>query len=462
MSKNITFFDKFCGQFLVRKPCDKREQGFRTRNCLSITGFVKEPATRLALDSRMDPVQRTRPRQLLSNVRRIPKEPNIIVLLFFLIGIHQVRSQDVEPIVIGTKHILHSSILNEDREYWVGLPESYSDEASSYKRYPVLIVLDGHAHFRHVTGMVNYMSAGYNGNTRIPEMIVVAVQNVNRRRDFTPDKIITKRENDSGGGDSFLSFLEDELIPELDQQYRTVPYRILFGHSLGGLLATHAYMKEETLFNAFIAVDPSFGTWDAETMDKKLDAVTVNSFKRFIYIATANWGKRNIRNRDRHVRLYEALNSKCEGEFPAKLEYFENENHGSVPPIAFYNGISAIFEGYGVYYRDIDSKEQLIQHFQSLSRRLSWDFSPPEYLVNRIGYNLLRSKNESDKSGALAFFILNTENFPHSFNAYDSLGEAYEALGDPKKAIENYEKSLELNPENEHARMKIESLATSD
>jgi len=382
----------------------------------------------------------------------------IIIVIFFLIGINQVKSQNAGQIVIGTKYILHSNILNEDREYWVSLPESYSKEESSYKRYPVLIVLDGNAHFKSITGMVNYMSSGHNGNRRIPEMIVVAIQNVNRRRDFTPDKTITKRENDSGGGDRFLSFLEDELIPELDQKYRTDPYRILFGHSLGGLLATHAYMKEKTLFNSLIAVDPSFGTWDAETMDKKLDAVNEQSFERFIYIATANWGKRNIRNRDRHVRLYEALNSKCKGEFPAKLEYFENENHGSVPIIAFHNGISAIFEGYGISYRDVESKEQLTQHFLSLSQRLSWNFSPPEYLVNRIGYRMLQSRNESDKSKALAFFILNTENFPNSFNAYDSLGEVYDALGDKKKAIENYKKSLELYPNNAHARMKIESL----
>jgi hypothetical protein len=221
-------------------------------------------------------------------------------------------------------------------------------------------------------------------------------------------------------------------------------------------------MKEKTLFNAFIAVDPSFGTWDSETMGKKLDAVTEKSFERFIYIATANWGKRNLRNRDRHVRLYEALNSKCEGEFPAKLEYFENENHGSVPLIAFYNGISAIFEGYGIYYRNIDSKELLTQHFQSLSQRLTWDIRPPEYLVNRIGYRMLQSRNESEKSKALAFFILNTENFPNSFNAFDSLGEAYEALGDKENAVNNYEKSLELNPGNEHAIMKIKSLKKSE
>jgi predicted alpha/beta superfamily hydrolase len=386
----------------------------------------------------------------------------IIVIIFFLIGVNQVTSQDIDQVVIGTKHILHSNNLNEDREYWVSLPESYSNEGPSYKRYPVLIVLDGNEHFRSIAGMVNYMSSGGNGNTRIPEMIVVAIQNVNRRRDFTPDKIITKRENSAGGGDSFLSFLEDELIPELDRKYRTDPYRILFGHSLGGLLATHAYMKEQTLFNAFIAVDPSFGTWDAETMDKKLDAVTEKSFERFIYIATANWGKRNISNRDRHVRLYEALNSKCEGEYHAKLEYFENENHGSVPLIAFYNGISAIFEGYGIYYRNIDSIEQVTQHFQSLSQRLSWGFKPPEYLVNRIGYRMLLSRDESEKSKALSFFIMNTENFPNSFNAYESLGEAYESLGDNKKAIVNYKKSLKLYPKNEHARLKIERLGNNE
>jgi predicted alpha/beta superfamily hydrolase len=223
-------------------------------------------------------------------------------------------------------------------------------------------------------------------NRKIPEMIVVAIQNIDRRRDFTPDKIITVRKNNSGGGDRFLSFLEDELLPELEQNYRTSPYRILLGHSLGGLLAAHAYMKENSIFNSFIAVDPSFGTWDSETMDKKLDSLTSQSFDRFIYIATANWGKRNIRNRDRHIRWYESLNSKCSGVLPAKLEYFENEDHSSVPIIAFHNGISTIFDGYGISYRDVNNIEELKHHFKVLSERLSWNFLHPEYLVNQLGY----------------------------------------------------------------------------
>lgn len=374
----------------------------------------------------------------------------IIVIVFFLIGMLQGNSQNKEKIFIGTKHNLHSEILNEEREYWVSLPDSYNNEGSSYKNYPVLIVLDGNVHFKPISGMVSFMA----GNGEIPEMIVVAIQNVDRRRDFTPDKIITVRKNNSGGGERFLGFLEEELIPALDKEYRTEPYRILFGHSLGGLLAAHTYMKEKTLFNAFIAADPSFGTWNAETMDKKLEAATQNSFKRFLYIATANWGKRNIRNRDRHVRFYESLNSKCEGDFPAKMEYFENKNHSTVPLVAFYNGISSIFEGYGVSYRDINTVKQLEQQFQTISQRLSWDFKPLETLVNRIGYRFLRSRNEKERSKALDFFILNTNNYPNSSNAFDSLGEAYENLGDDKNANINYQKSIQLNSENGHTTME--------
>lgn len=379
---------------------------------------------------------------------------NLLTLIFFLFGINEVISQEIELIQIGSKHKLYSNVLEEEREFWLSLPDSYSDEESKYKKYPILIVLDGSSFFHPISSSVNYM--GRTGS--IPEMIVVGIQNVSRTRDFTPDKIQTVRENDFGGGDNFLRFLEEELIPKLDQEYRTEPYRILFGHSLGGLLATHAYLKENTSFNSFLAIDPSLGSWDADTMDKKLEAVTPSSFERYFYIATANWGKRNIRNRDRHVRLFESMNSKSPGEFPAKLEYFENENHSSVPIPAFHHGISTIFEGYGISYRDVETLEDLLDHFMEISEKLSYTIFPPENLINRLGYTYLQSRNEEEKSQALEFFILNTENYPDSSNAFDSLGEAYEELGNLDQALANYEKSLHLNPKNEHAKMKVENL----
>src|SRR5205814_2040897 len=65
--------------------------------------------------------------------------------------------------------------------------------------------------------------------------------------------------------------------------------------------------------------------------------------------------------------------------------------------------------------------------------------------LNRLGYSLLEHGRVAD---AIDIFQLNTEVYPESSNAYDSLGEAYAAHGDRELAIKNYRKSLELNPKN--------------
>lgn len=382
----------------------------------------------------------------------------IVLMACLLLGMKTLSGQAVEKIEIGERHFIQSEILSEEREYWISLPETYHDKYKTYQRYPVLVLLDGHVHFKSSTGIVQFMSRAKNGSRQMPEMIVIGIMNVNRERDFTPDKIITRRKNSTGGGDNFLAFLEQELIPQIDKTYRTIPYRMLFGHSLGGLITAHAYLKKNTIFNAFLSIDPSFGSWDSSVMDGKLAEIHDDVFIRPIYIATANWGKRNIRNRDRHVRFFASLNSKCKGDYLGKLEYFENENHSTVSLPAFYNGLSHIFKGYNYSYRDATNSEDLSQHFEQLSAGLSYKFLPPEELVNRIGYSKLRSRNEAEKKLALGFFKLNTKNYPASFNAYDSLGEAALALGLKEKALQSFEKSLQLNPENGNAEKMITQL----
>ena len=379
-------------------------------------------------------------------------------LIMIGIALISVKAQSSDAIVIGKKYSIHSEVLQEEREYWISLPYSYDNPAQSYKEYPLLILLDGHVHFASTVGMVQYRSIGNTDKRELPEMIIVGILNVDRERDFTPDKIITRRKNNSGGGDRFLEFLEGELIPTIDKNYRTIPYRILIGHSLGGLLAAHTYMKENTIFNAFVSIDPSFGTWDALTMDGKIAKIKDTTWKRPIYLATANSGHRNFRNRDRHVRFLEALRSKYGVELKARLDYFENKNHSTVPVPAIYQGLSFIFEGYHFSYRNAKSIEQVTQYYESFSKHLNYAMSPPEELVNRIGYRFLRSQNEEDKRQAVAFFKLNTKNYPKSYNAFDSLGEAQMTLGDTAAALNNFHNSLILNPENENAREKIKRI----
>ena len=62
---------------------------------------------------------------------------------------------------------------------------------------------------------------------------------------------------------------------------------------------------------------------------------------------------------------------------------------------------------------------------------------------------------------AIEIFRLNTEMFPRSGNAFDSLGEAYMIKGDRERAIENYKRSLELDPRNANAVVMLKKLGGS-
>jgi len=53
---------------------------------------------------------------------------------------------------------------------------------------------------------------------------------------------------------------------------------------------------------------------------------------------------------------------------------------------------------------------------------------------------------------------LNTEQFPKSFNVWDSLGEAYYNAGNLEEAVKNYEKSLELNPDSKDGKRMLENI----
>jgi predicted alpha/beta superfamily hydrolase len=69
--------------------------------------------------------------------------------------------------------------------------------------------------------------------------------------------------------DKFLSFIESELFPYIEKNYRPVPYRICSGHSSGGLCVTHSFLMHNNMFNSYIALSPSL-YWDAGLVMKKL------------------------------------------------------------------------------------------------------------------------------------------------------------------------------------------------
>jgi predicted alpha/beta superfamily hydrolase len=272
------------------------------------------------------------------------KPMGYIRITFFIIlfSIQFIYGQNNEDIVTGEKIKVYSGILKEDRICLISLPDSYNDSSKIKNKYPIMILLDGSTHFKTASGIVHFMSSNRNRNYFMPETIIVAIENVDRERDFTVTKIKTKRPNTMGGGRNFLDFIEKELVPYIDNNYRTETTRTLVGHSLGGLLTLNSYMDKNSIFDSYISIDPSIW-WDEETMKNKADAIAPISLNKKLYIATANQGEANYeKNKKRHDLLFAIMKEKSNGLLKMKIEYFEKENHRSVPLIALYEGLKYI------------------------------------------------------------------------------------------------------------------------
>jgi len=188
----------------------------------------------------------------------------VVLLLFLLIPVQQHAQINEGNIEIGKIIKINSKILNEDRTIFISLPTGYEQ---SNEKYPVIYILDGRANFAFSATIVDFLSR----NQRMPRTIVVAIPNTDRDRDFTPSHIITSKT--SGGADKFLDFMKEELMPYIDNNYRTESYRTLFGHSLCGMFSIYNLFERPEMFNSFIAVSP-YLMYDNNYVVNKIDSIT--------------------------------------------------------------------------------------------------------------------------------------------------------------------------------------------
>ncbi|MFQ5750906.1 MAG: tetratricopeptide repeat protein [bacterium] len=106
---------------------------------------------------------------------------------------------------------------------------------------------------------------------------------------------------------------------------------------------------------------------------------------------------------------------------------------------------------------DVD-KQALISELEHFIPQLMDSADAPVFedrALNNLGYQFMRMKKMDE---AIAVFKLNVQDYPDSWNVYDSLGEAYMENGQKELAIKCYKKSLELNPDNTNGRRMLEKL----
>ncbi len=201
-------------------------------------------------------------------------------LLFVFLILHILCVQSICQVY--SKVQLETTIIREIQsefvdgmtyELYIDLPPSYSD---SSKTFPVVYLLDAYEIF----GLQNQTYQQLIFMEEIPELILVGISYPNlgdfytdglreyldvRARDFTPtylshDEKVKKYGKqfanwvrESGGGQDFLGFIEKELIPFIESEYRTdSENRGLFGFSLGGTFSTYAMFMKPGLFKNYL------------------------------------------------------------------------------------------------------------------------------------------------------------------------------------------------------------------
>ncbi len=349
---------------------------------------------------------------------------------------------------LGTKDSLHSNTLNEQREFWVQLPESYDQE--SKQLYPVVYVLDGAVHLQAVSTVLSYNWGGF-----MPEMIIVGISNWNNRtRDLTTSEIQTRRgatyNQETGGAENFTLFFEKELIPHIEANYPATNYRTLIGHSYAGLFAINMLMNHSAVFDNYIAIDPSLD-WDDQKLLKQSNEILSTRDYNGLSLFMSLSGQLHMQNSEitienvmqdssdytlfarSNIEFSKYLKENENNGLSYQWKFYERDLHGTVSLPSILDGLIFLFNWYPIENTDKFNspdtpKDELIQIIRKREKKLKDHFGyfvPPfdEELLIMLGYMNLEW-GETQKS--LAFFQLALEYYPDSEEALQNIEELQE------------------------------------
>jgi uncharacterized protein len=363
--------------------------------------------------------------------------------LLFLVLLFTLPLSAQVPSGVAERAVVTSEILGEERPVWVRLPDGYDRTTA---RYPILILTDSDRQMQHTVSTVGFLE--HHG--RIPELLVVGISSGNDpARDYTPSSAsMTWLDGHevayptSGGADRYLAFIETELIPWVDSNYRTEPFRVLAGHSFGGLFAVHAFVARPALFRGVIAASPIMH-WDDGVVVRKASALLeeAEQLPGTVHLTTGREDEALVAS----VRRFQELAKEKSPEgLRVSAAFMRDEDHGSVVLRSYYDGLRRVFAGWKPAVDENGRFKAPLQgflnHYARLSKSYGYKVTPPEAVLNLFGYQRLY---EGKVDEAIQALTVNMRNWPESPNVYDSLGEAHEARNELLEARRYYQRAVE-------------------
>ena len=328
---------------------------------------------------------------------------------------------------------INSSKLGAERELKIQLPRNY--DSNTEKRYPLIIVLDGDYLFEPMAGNVDL----YSYWEEMPEAIVVGVNQGNSRRDdsFYSNKTFLPADT----GAAFFEFLGMELLPYLDQKYRTARFVVAAGHDITANFINYYMFKPNPIFQGYINFSPELAP---EMAQRLIESFRTATDHKWFYLATSS-GDVKVLRQDTEV-LNEQLQGIENEFFHHQFDSFDGATHFGLIGEAIPRALQHIF---GIF-SPISIKEYETQI-------VTLETSPYDYLIDKyekieqlyglkfpvrvndflaVGKALEERQNWDDmeKLGDLA-----REQYPKTTLGLYYQARAYEGYGRPRKAMKTYQ-----------------------
>lgn len=380
---------------------------------------------------------------------------------------------------IGVLDSVHSNILKENRKIYVQLPENYNPSLD--QKYPVLYVLDGEVFLPTVHNVHSFYSGGF-----MPEMVIIGISNDNNRmRDLTTSKVTEMYgmpfEQENGEAANFSKFIENELIPFVENKYPVTNYRTLIGHSYGGLFTISTLVNQPNLFANYLAIDPSLDWDDQKLLKEAQEKIATQNYKNKALFVSLS-GQLHMQNSQitidnvmedtsgftlfarSNIAFSNMVKQNAKNGLSFEWKFYPEDLHGTIPFPSIMDGLILLFEWYQMENTDkINSfetpKDELFSIIKYRENKLKEHFGYseppyPEELLNMSGYmNMDMQQPEKAKM----YFELAIEYYPESANTYDSMAEYYEAQSDFTNAIKYATKAFEISGSEDHKK-RIEDL----
>jgi predicted alpha/beta superfamily hydrolase len=278
-----------------------------------------------------------------------------------------------------------SAIMKETRRILVVLPASYSQSAPD-RSYPVTVVVDGEFLLAPVAAVSDELSR----NGQIPESVLVGIENVggtdflasNNKRvyDLTPPGLSVSASSRNEGGDLFLDFIEKELLPAIDRQFRTAAPRVFVGVSSGGVLATYVAATRST-YAAVVSLDAPISL-DDNWLAKKL-------------IARAAAGSTPVRYASLEALYgwpdpyWKTLLASAPASWKLYRERFQLEGHETMQMLGAYLGLRQVFRDYSRLSAPVSPTTGILPYYAKVSASLGAPVLPPRTVLKNVVDDLL-------------------------------------------------------------------------